>query len=196
MKALTILLATLGVWASTASAEGPHIGQPAAKVCNGQGECHHVNSPKRCLSPADRHSAKAHKRWTKKLRRGTSIPAKAKRRHAHQVRCAKSPAHRKAMRKQWRTLKRSLVEPLPANHDLWLRIGRCEQPGSGYGGVNWSHPGPTYQGGLGFYNATWDGWKPAGYPADAGSATWRQQMIVANRVAASVGFTAWGCYGG
>jgi hypothetical protein len=29
--------------------------------------------------------------------------------------------------------------PLPANHDLWLQVGRCEQPGKGYGGVNWSH---------------------------------------------------------
>ena len=23
--------------------------------------------------------------------------------------------------------------PLPANHDLWLKVGRCEQPGNGYG---------------------------------------------------------------
>lgn len=83
---------------------------------------------------------------------------------------------------------------LPANYSTWIRIGRCEQPGKGYRGIYWSHPGPTYQGGLGFFYRTWDYYKPRGYPADAGQATWRQQMRVANRVAASVGFTAWGCY--
>ena len=88
------------------------------------------------------------------------------------------------------------ARPLPQNYSLWIKIGRCEQPGSGYRGVYWSHPGPTYQGGLGFYYATWDYYKPKGYPADAGQATWRQQMRVANRVAAKVGFTAWGCYRG
>lgn len=83
---------------------------------------------------------------------------------------------------------------LPKNYSLWIKIGRCEQPGKGYRGIYWSHPGPRYQGGLGFYHGTWDYYKPRGYPADAGQATWRQQMRVANRVAAAVGFTAWGCY--
>lgn len=83
-------------------------------------------------------------------------------------------------------------QPLPANHDLWVAVGRCEQPGNGYMGVNWSHPGPTYQGGLGFYSASWDYFKPKGFPADAGKATWRQQMIVANRLWRSVGW-GWGC---
>jgi len=82
---------------------------------------------------------------------------------------------------------------MPKNWKTWIRIGRCEQPGRGAWGINWTHPGPRYQGGLGFYSGTWDGFKPRGYPADAGQATWRQQMNVANRVAASVGFTAWGC---
>lgn len=86
--------------------------------------------------------------------------------------------------------------PMPQNYSLWIKIGRCEQPGPGYRGIYWRHPGPTYQGGLGFYYATWDYYKPRGYPSDAGQATWRQQMRVANRVAASVGFTAWGCYRG
>lgn len=85
---------------------------------------------------------------------------------------------------------------LPQNYGLWIKIGRCEQPGKGYRGVYWAHPGPTYQGGLGFFHRTWDYYKPRGYPADAGQATWRQQMRVANRVAADVGFTAWGCYRG
>lgn len=92
---------------------------------------------------------------------------------------APAPVHASAMPNNWR---------------LWIRIGRCEQPGRGAWGIRWTHPGPSYQGGLGFYHRTWDGWKPRGYPGDAGQASWRQQMIVANRVARSVGFSAWGCY--
>ena len=83
---------------------------------------------------------------------------------------------------------------MPENWRIWVKIGRCEQPGRGAWGVRWDHPGPTYQGGLGFYAATWDGFKPRGYPMDAGQATWRQQMRVANLVAKRVGFSAWGCW--
>ena len=82
--------------------------------------------------------------------------------------------------------------PLPANHDLWLKVGRCEQPGKGYGGVNWSHHGPRYEGGLGFAKSSFDAYKPRGYPDNAGDATWRQQMITANRLWARAGW-GWGC---
>ena len=82
---------------------------------------------------------------------------------------------------------------LPANHDLWVRIGRCEQPGSGYRGVYWSHKGPTYQGGLGFWHGTWDAFKVKGMPDNAGDASWRQQMWVANRLYARYGTSPWGC---
>lgn len=81
----------------------------------------------------------------------------------------------------------------PARHDLWVRIGRCEQPGRGYMGVNWSHGGPTYQGGLGFWYGTWDAFKVKGMPDNAGDATWRQQMWVANRLYARYGTSPWGC---
>lgn len=84
----------------------------------------------------------------------------------------------------------------PKNHDLWLAVGRCEQPGREYGGVRWSHPGSGgdggYQGGLGFWHRSWDAFKPKGYPANAGDATWRQQMIVAQRLYDAVGW-GWGC---
>ena len=86
-----------------------------------------------------------------------------------------------------------VVAAMPKNWKTWVRIGRCEQPGRGAWGIRWNHPGPRYQGGLGFYSGTWDSFKPRGYPGDAGQATWRQQMNVANRVAGSVGFSAWGC---
>lgn len=87
------------------------------------------------------------------------------------------------------------ARPMPANWQLWVKMGRCEQPGSGWRGVNWAHKGPTYQGGLGFYYRTWQGWKLPWYPSNAGYATWRQQMRVANRVARDVGFSAWSCWG-
>jgi len=86
----------------------------------------------------------------------------------------------------------STAAKLPANHDLWVKVGRCEQPGNGYGGVNWSHPGPRFQGGLGFAASSWDYYKPKGFPADAGRATWRQQMVVANRLWRMAGW-GWGC---
>ena len=82
--------------------------------------------------------------------------------------------------------------PLPANHALWIRVGKCEQPGKGYRGIRWNHPGPRYQGGLGFFYRSWDYYKPRGYPDNAGQATWRQQMTVANRLWKRAGW-GWGC---
>jgi len=81
---------------------------------------------------------------------------------------------------------------LPANHELWVKVGQCEQPGNGYRGVRWSHHGPSYEGGLGFARSSWDAYKPKGYPDNAGDATWRQQMVVANRLWARAGW-GWGC---
>jgi hypothetical protein len=87
---------------------------------------------------------------------------------------------------------RAYGKPLPENHALWVKVGQCEQPGKGYRGVNWSHHGPTYEGGLGFAASSWDAYKPKGYPENAGDATWRQQMVVANRLWARAGW-GWGC---
>ena len=84
---------------------------------------------------------------------------------------------------------------LPKNYHLWIRMGQCEQPGREWPGrIYWSHPGPTYGGGLGIYQGTWDHWKVKGMPSRPGLATWRQQMWVANRIAADVGFSAWSCW--
>ena len=83
---------------------------------------------------------------------------------------------------------------MPKNWRTWLRIGRCEQPGRGAWGIRWSHPGPTYGGGLGIYIGTWRHWKPKHYPSTPGAATWRQQMVVAERIRRDVGITAWGCH--
>lgn len=135
------------------------------------------------------HTAKGH-RWVLKLRGSTSIPHWAKVKHRHALHCAKSSNHKKAMKNQWKRVRRSI---LPRNHDHWVRIGRCEQPGQGYRGVHWSFGGATYQGGLGIWYGNWTSLKPRGFPSSAGQATWRQQMKVANILADRYGFSAWGC---
>lgn len=80
-----------------------------------------------------------------------------------------------------------------ARSEYWLAMGRCEQPGDGYGGVEWTIHGPTYEGGLGFYVSTWDHWRDATMPDNAGDASPAQQMLVADRVYDAVGASAWGC---
>lgn len=79
------------------------------------------------------------------------------------------------------------------DYQTFLRIGRCEQPGSGEHGIKWTVTGPTYEGGLGFWHGTWDGWRPKHYPGNAGWATPQQQVLVADAVRDSVGISAWGC---
>lgn len=84
---------------------------------------------------------------------------------------------------------------LPQRYKLWIRIGRCEQPGSQRPGkINWSHPGPRYGGGLGIYVGTWQAFRVKGMPSHAGAASWRQQMWVANRIFNRYGGShPWGC---
>lgn len=135
-------------------------------------------------------TAKEHNSWAKRYLRREKIPAKARKRHQKFVRCAQNERSAKHMKNFWLRVKKSI---LPANHDLWIRIGLCEQPGKGYRGIYWSHPGPTYQGGLGFWYGTWDSFKSPGMPANAGDATWRQQMKVANKLLRLYGTSPWGC---
>jgi 3D (Asp-Asp-Asp) domain-containing protein len=131
-----------------------------------------------------------YRRWTKRQQRRKKITGAAWKKHRLYIQCAQGPGHRKAMRARWKKVLRSR---LPKNHDLWVRIGRCEQPGRGYRGIRWSHPGPTYQGGLGFWYGTWQSFKYPGMPGNAGQATWRQQMKVANRLFRKYGTSPWGC---
>jgi hypothetical protein len=141
-----------------------------------------------CKNKAYTH--KQHTNWAKKYKRAYSIPKKARKKHRKFVRCAESKSHKKIMEKTWGKIKKSV---LPKNHDLWVKIGKCEQPGRGYKGINWSHTGPTYQGGLGFWYGTWSGFKYKNMPSNAGYATWRQQMKVANRLHRLYGTSPWGC---
>lgn len=81
-------------------------------------------------------------------------------------------------------------------HDHWIHIGRCEQPGNGYGGINWSADGFTsdghFQGGLGIST---DAWREnnTGLPASALQATPFEQMQVATRIYLRFGAGAWAC---
>ena len=136
------------------------------------------------------YKAKGHRNWAKAFENSYSISKKAQKKHRKMVKCAAGRNHQKVMVKYWKKIKSSV---LPANHDLWISIGRCEQPGSGYKGINWSHTGPTYQGGLGFWYGTWSGFKYPGMPSNAGYASWRQQMKVANRLLSMYGTSPWGC---
>lgn len=89
----------------------------------------------------------------------------------------------------------SAARPLsPAAIAFWDRVAHCEQPLGA--GARWSHPGPTYQGGLGFYFSTWDWWaRELGlhrrYP-DAGDAPRLVQIRVAD-YGRRVHRGYWGC---
>lgn len=77
--------------------------------------------------------------------------------------------------------------------ERWASLGRCEQPGSGWRGVAWTHTGPSYLAGLGFARSTYAHYKPAAYPWPPKATPW-QIMVVAERVKADVGITAWGAW--
>lgn len=76
----------------------------------------------------------------------------------------------------------------------YVSLGRCEQPGNGYGGVRWQTPGSwTYQGGTGMYRGTH---QSVGHPysRNIGAERWQTQVLVASRVATRYGITAWGAW--
>jgi len=80
----------------------------------------------------------------------------------------------------------------------FLALGRCEAGyGGGYAGVRFSTPsGWKWQGAYGLYYTTH---QSVGHPYgnDAGSMTWQEQTLVAERVRLRYGIHAWGaasCY--
>lgn len=70
---------------------------------------------------------------------------------------------------------------------MWDRIAQCETGG------NWGMRGELFSGGLGFYNGTWDAFGGRDFAPNAGLATREEQIIVAERIRASVGIGGWGC---
>ena len=79
----------------------------------------------------------------------------------------------------------------------WDAIATCEtahdarnpNPGQPF----WSMQGPTYSGGLGFYNGTWSSFGGGEFAPNAGQASREQQIVVAERVYARYGLSGWGC---
>jgi len=142
-----------------------------------------------CEHPAYPNVNKAHKGWVRGLYKNPWLPKKAVAKHRRLHACAPSEAQKRAMVKRWRAAKRDV--PVD-NWQLWLAVGRCEQPGPGRWGVNWSFGPATYEGGLGFFASSWDAYKLKGAPHSAAYATWREQMAAANNLWASVGW-GWGC---
>ena len=70
---------------------------------------------------------------------------------------------------------------------MWDRIAACETGG------NWGFTGPSFSGGLGFYNGTWDAFGGRKYASNAGLATREQQILVAMEIQKKVGLSGWGC---
>jgi hypothetical protein len=76
----------------------------------------------------------------------------------------------------------------------FVALGRCEQPGSGYGGVRWNTSSSwTWQGGTGMYRATH---QSVGHPynRNIGATNWQTQVLVAERVRLRYGITSWGAH--
>ena len=69
----------------------------------------------------------------------------------------------------------------------WDGIAQCETAS------HWSMQGPSFSGGLGFYNGTWSGFGGGQFAGNAGQATREQQIVVAERVYAEFGLSGWGC---
>lgn len=73
-----------------------------------------------------------------------------------------------------------------ADVSVWDKVAKCESSG------NWNYNGSSgFDGGLQFLDSTWDAYKPNGYPASANLATKAQQIVVAEKVLASQGASAW-----
>lgn len=79
------------------------------------------------------------------------------------------------------------VSSAPVGDSVWDRMAQCETGG------NWQMRGSSFSGGVGFANTTWNAFGGQQFASNAGLATREQQIVVAERVRAAVGFRAWGC---
>jgi hypothetical protein len=75
----------------------------------------------------------------------------------------------------------------------WTAVGRCEQPGHGVGGVEWTVQSSTYSGGLGISNGAWRENGGLAIAPNAGLADPWSQMLIAENIMARHGRRAWGC---
>jgi Transglycosylase-like domain len=76
--------------------------------------------------------------------------------------------------------------PAPRSTGVWDRIAQCESGG------NWSiNVGNGYYGGLQMLGATWRNYGGTVFAPRADLATRAQQIVVAERIKADVGYGAW-----
>lgn len=76
--------------------------------------------------------------------------------------------------------------PAPVNGGHWDNVARCES------GNNWAiNTGNGFYGGLQFTQQTWAGYGGLAYAPRADLASKAQQIAIANKVAADVGYGAW-----
>lgn len=84
------------------------------------------------------------------------------------------------------------VDAIP--DELFILIGRCEQPGDGWQGIAWDHRG-SYNGGLGILNVNWTvAARNVGLPDPAYLATPAEQILGARDHARRHGFGGWSCW--
>jgi hypothetical protein len=99
-------------------------------------------------------------------------------------RVANDPSYRLWVRAVWKNrlgdIRRKVAIP-----PVWRRLAMCETGG------NWRHRNSLYQGGLGFYYASWDAYRPRHFPAEAYLASPVEQVVVGKRIRADVGWVAW-----
>lgn len=79
------------------------------------------------------------------------------------------------------------LHPQVTWHADWDGIAECET------GSDWGMVGPSFSGGVGFYNGTWNSFGGRQYADYAGHATREQQIVIAERVYARFGLSGWGC---
>lgn len=74
----------------------------------------------------------------------------------------------------------------------WNAVNACEQGGDWHAYGRFGN-GLMGGGGLGISDGAWQSWGGGEFASTAAGATPRQQMIVAERIYADVGGSAWGC---
>jgi hypothetical protein len=99
------------------------------------------------------------------------------------------PAAAEAFAEEWKA--DHAARPAPAQSSggggtVWDRIAQCES------GQNWAiNTGNGYSGGLQFLHSTWNAYGGQEFASRAYQASREQQIIVAERILADVGYRAW-----
>lgn len=114
----------------------------------------------------------------------------AERRHAAEH-AAQEAAERAERERRASAQQTAAAAPAAPTGSVWDRLAECESHGEWDYGPHSGWGSGRFEGGLQFHPATWDGYKPAGYPEAAYQASREQQIVVGQRVQAAQGWGAW-----